>query len=497
MDMKKGPTAHWTILLPLVVASAVGFLPLISLADAPKRPFWTEQAMFKFGEDLFFVGEATCAKSAEEGRQRAFANGVQELLNYAQARTAAGVEIFTQMVFEEASASGCPAGAINVWRLLRAEADKVARLPKGPTRNLLDEEARPTPSPGPKDLTPTVGMNRDDILDRFGRPKFITIMRGGKETHWEYPRFGLSLILDEDNLLRRWRLAGPQGPAHGGTPPASSTSLPSAEVPDPSPPLDLTRKLRDLEQIASPRIGIIQKKPIAAAPRPPHEETLRPPDPPPATPLASHAFTATTRHVAGLGVIQLRNAPYLDRQMVRYHCEMTSYTLSIRHVPDGSGPHTSLDHLLSDTAESELRMAVAAGAKAAGYDPRYLSVRLTVPINGEALKSFGPNVTLQATGAGAAWAVSTASALLGDSVRSDASVLGELTPHQELGSVDNLEEKMAGCRQSVPHELIVSAHQESLDLTLSKLRMGVRVIPVLTLTEAYQAATGQPLRHAR
>jgi hypothetical protein len=76
-------------------------------------------------------------------------------------------------------------------------------------------------------------------------------------------------------------------------------------------------------------------------------------------------------------------------------------------------------------------------------------------------------------------------------------VLGELTPHQVLGSVDNLEEKMAGCRQSVPNELIVSAHQESLDLSLSKLRMGVRLTPVLTLTEAYQAATGQPLRHAR
>jgi hypothetical protein len=461
------------------------------------RPFWTEQAMFRFGDDLFFVGEATCLKSAEDGRQRAFANGVQELLNYAQARATAGIEISTQMVFEEADGPGCPAGTINVWRLLRVDAEQVAKLPKGPTRRSLDDDTRPAPPPSPKDLTPRIGMNRDEILDRFGRPKFITILRGGKETHWEYPRFGLSLILDEDSLLRRWRLAGPQGPAHGGKPSTSSAPSSSAEAPDTAPPLDLTRKLRDLEQSSSPVVGLIQKKQVAVAPRPPHEETVRPPDPPAAKSLASHTFAPVTRQVPGLGVIRLTNSPYIDRQFVRYHCEVMAYTLSIRHVPDGSGPHTSLDHLLSDTAEAELRTAVAAGAHAAGYDPRYLSVRLTVPINGDALKAFGPNVTLQATGAGAAWAVSTASALLGDTVRSDTTVLGTVTSRQDVGSVENLEEKIAGCRQSVPNELIVSATQDSLELALSKLRMGIRVTPVMTLPEAYQAATGQPLRPAR
>ncbi len=484
------------LIFPLL--GLVTMIPSLSLADAPRRPFWTEQAMFRFGEDLFFVGEATCAKSAEDGRQRAFANGIQEMLNYAQARAAAGIEIATQMIFEEPHAPGCPAGTISVWRLLRADADRVAKLPKGPTRKSLEDDGRTAPPPpSPKDLTPRVGMNRDDILDRFGRPKFITIMRGGKETHWEYPRFGLSLILDEDNLLGRWRLAGPQGPVQGGASHAAGAPSANVEIPDTAPPLDLTLKLRDLEQTPSPGVGLVPKKQVAVAPRPPHEETLRPPDSAPAKSLASHAFAATTRQTHGLGVIRLNTSPYLDRQFLRYHCEMTAYTLSVRYAADGSGPHTSLDHWLSDTAETEFRTAVTAGAQAAGYDPRYLSVRLTLPINGEALKAFGPDATIQAAGAGAAWAVGTASALLGDSVRTDASVLGTLNLQQDIGSVENLEEKIAGCRQSVPNELIVSAHQEGLELALSKLRMGVRVTPVLTLPEAYQAATGQPLRQAR
>ncbi len=463
-----------------------------AFAEAPKRPFWTEQAMFRFGDDVFFVGEATCAKSAEEGRQRAFANGVQELMNYAQARSTAGVEIATQMVFEETDAPGCPSGTVNVWRLLRAEAEKVAKLPKGPTRKSLDEELRSPSMPNPKDLTPRIGMNRDEILDRFGRPKFITIMRGGKETHWEYPRFGLSLILDEDNLLRRWRLAGPQGPAQGERPATAQPPLP-----DKSPPMDLTRKLHELEQSPASGVGIIHKKTQPAILRPLHEESFRPIETPTTKALASHAFPTITRQVTGLGVVRLNTQPYVDRFQARFHCEVMAYSLSIRHVPDGSGPHTSLDHLLSDAAEAELRTAVAAGARAIGYDPRYLGVRLTVPINGGALKAFGPNATVQATGAGAAWAVGTAAALLGDALRSETSILSALTAGQELASVEQLEEKIAGCRQSILGELIVSAHQESLELALSKVRMGVRITPVLTLPEAYQTATGQPLRQAR
>jgi hypothetical protein len=466
-------------------------------AESLKRPFWTEQAMFRFGEDVFFVGRATCAKSAEEGRQRAFANGVQELLNYAQARSTSGVEIATQMIFEEADPPGCSGGTVTVWRLLRAEAERVAKLPKGQTRRFLDEEVRPNSSPGPKDLTPRVGMNRDEMLDRFGRPKFITIMRGGKETHWEYPRFGLSLILDEDNLLRRWRLAGPHGPVHGGTSASADAGESTRPSPDLAPPVDLTKKLGELEGRPSGGVGLIQRKNMAVLPRALHEEYVRPAEAPSASSLATHPFASATRKVSGLGVVRLRNAPYVDRQFVRYHCEAMGYTLAIRHVPDGSGPHTSLDHLLNNAAESELKTAVSTGARAAGYDPRYLSVRLTVPINADALKAFGADASLQATGAAAAWAVATASALLGDSVRPDTSVLGTVSSRLDVESVESLEEKIAGCRQSIPNELIVSAHQESLELSLSKIRMGVRVTPVTTLPEAYQAATGQPLRPAR
>ena len=75
--------------------------------------------------------------------------------------------------------------------------------------------------------------------------------------------------------------------------------------------------------------------------------------------------------------------------------------------------------------------------------------------------------------------------------------MGTLDVRQEIGSVDGLDEKIGGCRQSTPPELIVSADQESLDLALGRIRMGLRITPVTTISEAYQAATGQPLRPAR
>jgi hypothetical protein len=36
-------------------------------SDEPTRPFWTEQATFRFDDELFFTGRASCSPRAEEG----------------------------------------------------------------------------------------------------------------------------------------------------------------------------------------------------------------------------------------------------------------------------------------------------------------------------------------------------------------------------------------------------------------------------------------------
>jgi len=203
----------WTLLTILLPAG------IPAQAEPLNRPFWAEQAMFRFGEDLFFVGQASCAKRAEEGRQKAFTQGLQELLNYAQASSLAGVEIATQMVFEESSPSGCPPGTVTVWRLLRVDADKVTKLAKA-ARFRLRLDAPPPAAP-PRDLTPKMGMSRDETLDRFGRPWSILMRESGEEIGWEYPQFGLTLIFDMDGYLIRWRHVGPVS----GGPPKSTASL--------------------------------------------------------------------------------------------------------------------------------------------------------------------------------------------------------------------------------------------------------------------------------
>lgn len=90
------------------------------------RPFWTEKSAFIEGDELFVVGIATNAKTAEDGRQQAFERGKVELMNYAQVTTleARGLAIETQMTFEEANSDG----STTVYRLLRVPVDKLLAI---------------------------------------------------------------------------------------------------------------------------------------------------------------------------------------------------------------------------------------------------------------------------------------------------------------------------------------------------------------------------------
>lgn len=212
------------------------------------RPFWTEQAMFRFGDDLYFVGVASCAKTSEEGRLRAFDGGRKELEAYAQGRDTSPLLIETAMIYEEPDSAGCPKGTISAWRLLRVNQAKVATLPK---RATVPERSHETPPKGKEeaqaregvpvsppalvqDLTPHAGMSRDEIAQRFGKPK--TIKKQGREEVWTYADTGLTITFSPDETLISWTVTGKPDPElrRPAEPPKLSEPAKQAEPARPS-----------------------------------------------------------------------------------------------------------------------------------------------------------------------------------------------------------------------------------------------------------------------
>jgi hypothetical protein len=186
----------------------------VSLQAASTRPFWTEQAMFRFGEDIFFTGRATCVASAEEGRQRAYNAALQEILNYTRTKDVIGVPIETQMIYEEGDSENCRrSGQVSVWRLLRAPASRLDKLNRTASHQAYSQDlqtARSGLSRKVQDLTPKIGMYKDDAFELFGQPKTVSMVKNPTEVHWEYPRFGFMLIFDTNGYLTRWKQIGPK-----------------------------------------------------------------------------------------------------------------------------------------------------------------------------------------------------------------------------------------------------------------------------------------------
>jgi hypothetical protein len=180
----------------------------VSLQAASNRPFWTEQAMFRFGEDMFFTGRATCAASAEDGRQRAYNAALQEILNYTRTKEVIGTPVETQMIYEEDDSDTCRSGQVSVWRLLRAPASKLDRLNRAASQGL--QTGGSGVSGKVRDLTPKIGTYKDDAFELFGQPKTVSMVRNATEVHWEYPRFGFTLIFDANGYLIRWKHVGPK-----------------------------------------------------------------------------------------------------------------------------------------------------------------------------------------------------------------------------------------------------------------------------------------------
>ncbi len=169
--------------------------------------------------------------------------------------------------------------------------------------------------------------------------------------------------------------------------------------------------------------------------------------------------------------------------------EVALVDLAVSHVASGTGPEVVTDSHFGGHLDVSLRAAVAAAAKAVGYDPRFLRVRLSVKTS--ILQS---GLYIEGPSAGAILAVGVASALLGDPLRPDVCMSGTINEGLEVGAVGGLEEKIKGCRQLNYREMILPTGQTSMELALKSRTDDIRITEVNTLDAAYQAATGQSIR---
>jgi hypothetical protein len=213
---------------------------------AENRPFWTEQALFHFGDDVFFTGRASCAPTMEEGRQRAYVAAVQEVKNFTRSQEIGGFPLDTQMVFEDPRPPDCAAGLVTVWRLLRAPRIPLEALTKhAPSGRPSDMSPIRAQIPAIRNLTPRIGMLRDEVWDRYGLPRSIWAHPDRGELVWEYSQFGLTIVFNQDDVLTHWRLSGPHP---GSSDELSATSRQDQVIGQDLPAIDLTSRLQQLEE---------------------------------------------------------------------------------------------------------------------------------------------------------------------------------------------------------------------------------------------------------
>ena len=156
--------------------------------------------------------------------------------------------------------------------------------------------------------------------------------------------------------------------------------------------------------------------------------------------------------------------------------------LIVGYKADGKGPEILGDSNLLPASASSFRTAVTVATKAVGYDSRYLTVRILVPV-----RLDGPS-------AGGIFTVGIAAALLGDPIRHDVCMSGTIEPDAEIRPVGRLVDKMNACRDLRKTTMIVPDGPDNSHLNFTGAERSIHVIQVHTLAEAYSAATGQLLR---
>lgn len=169
--------------------------------------------------------------------------------------------------------------------------------------------------------------------------------------------------------------------------------------------------------------------------------------------------------------------------------------INVSYLAEGNGPIVVTDEHFLMEARQAVEAAVRAAAVATRYDPRFLRVQVTMPMPAG---SFYRGVRVDGGSAGAFWAVAVASAILGDELRQDLCFSGTVNEDLSVGPVEGLEHKIDGCRLLRRfRELMVPAGQKTFALVEKGMAQSISITEVSTLAEAYEMATGQPLRPAQ
>lgn len=209
--------------------------------------------------------------------------------------------------------------------------------------------------------------------------------------------------------------------------------------------------------------------------------------------LSSRPFAPTSRTVPSLSYHDLPAGMRAKGWSLPNKGDITMVQIDVAHWPAGNGPYLATDHHFKDWARQTLALAVLAAAKATMYDPRFLNVRLTLPVGSilhSGLRVDGPS-------AGIAWAVTVTSALLGDPLRPDVCLSGTIDLNLVVGPVGGLEHKIEGCHLLPQfHEMLLPAGQKTFAITDKGMARSIKVTEVATLAEAYEITTGQTLRPA-
>lgn len=254
-------------------------------------------------------------------------------------------------------------------------------------------------------------------------------------------------------------------------------------------PVEALPELQATTKPASPGATDSPSQPVDQVPVP----AKAAPAPGPARALSSRPFAPTSRTVPSLSYHDLPPALRAKGWSIPNKGDVTLLQLDVSHWPAGNGPVLATDHHFKEGAKQTLGDAVLAAAKAVGYDPRFLRVHLTMPV-GSMLYN---GVRMDGPSAGIAWAVAVTAALLGDPIRPDVCLSGTIDLDLVVGPVGGLEHKIEGCRMLPQfHEMLVPAGQNTFAITDKGMARSIRVKEVSTLSEAYEAATGNPLRPA-
>lgn len=252
-------------------------------------------------------------------------------------------------------------------------------------------------------------------------------------------------------------------------------------------PVETLPELQSANRLATRGATEVLSQPVDQAPG------LAKAAPAPAPALSSRPFVPTSRTVPSLSYHDLSPGLRAKGWSIPNKGDVTLLRIDVSHWPTGNGPSLATDHHFKDWARQTLGDAVLAAAKAVGYDPKFLRVQLTMPV-GQVLQG---GIRVDGPSAGVAWAVAVSAALLGDPIRPDVCLSGTIDLDLIVGPVGGLEHKIEGCHLLPQfHEMLVPAGQNTFAITDKGMARSIRVREVSTLAEAYEAATGHPLRPA-